>query len=140
MLITLSMILPVYAAKPTWEYKANGKLTNYPATTTSSVVVHGRWDIEVKDGEVDFKGYYTELNVEEGVEQSPAGTVDHFKLRMTDLYMYIIDDGVLTVWATIHYDKKYWYVEGNTWGVDPPGNAPVDWVEDFIDVWVKIEI
>lgn len=137
---SLFTVVPV-AAKGKLEYKANGKITHYLPEVTSSMVLRGRWDLKIMNGVVDFKGYYHELNVEEDIEQSPAGTVDHFKLSFTDLYRYMIyDDGSVEVWGTIHYDKKYWYIEGNTWGVDPPGNAPQDCVEDFIVAWVKIRV
>lgn len=138
--LLIASILAIIPTSAKVEFKANGKITHYLPEVTSSAVVHGRWDVKIKDGEVEFKGYYTELNIEEEVEQSPPGTVDHFRLRFTDQYMYSIDDGVVTIWGTIHYDKKYWAVEGNTWDIDPPGKAPVDWVEDFIVAWVKIEI
>lgn len=137
--LLIASILAIGPTLATLEFNANGKITHYLPEVTSSEVVHGRWDVKIKDGEVEFKGYYTELNIEE-VEQSPPGTVDHFRLRFTDQYMYAIEPDLVTIWGTIHYDKKYWVVEGNTWGIDPPGNAPVDWVEDFIVAWVKIEI
>jgi hypothetical protein len=131
-------VLPV-SAKGGLEFKANGKITHYAEGITSSEVLGGRWDLKIIDGVAEFKGYYRELN-KEAPEYSPEGTVDHFKLSYSDHYTHLIEGDVVTVWGTIHYDKKYWVVEDNPWGVDPPGNAPVDWIEDFIVRWVKIEI
>lgn len=139
MLASFLAISPV-SARGKLEFKANGKIDHYAdwQDDPSSVIVGGSWNVMVKDGVACFSGCYRELNLDPEVEHSPEGTVDHFRLSMaTD--GYLLEGDTLVMYGEMHVDKKMWIIEEDPdpWVV-PPGNAPQDWIEDFMVVYPTV--
>jgi hypothetical protein len=139
---SLLAMAPVSAKKSALEFKANGKLTNYPEEPDpASVVVGGRWDVKIMDGAVEFKFYYRELNLDPEVELSPEGSVDHFRGYVTELYGYYMGEGIVEIWCKLTVDKKMWFLDEYE---DPPPwlpeHAPVDWIPGFMVRNTKITI
>jgi len=141
--LLIASILPVMtvSGKGNLEFKANGKIDHYPNSQDdpASVIVGGRWDMKVQDGKACFKGYYRELNIDEDVELSPEGSIDHFKLwLMSDDYWFEGDD--LVIHGVMYVDKKMWFLDEYEPGdlpdwFDPdwiPDHAPVNWIPDFM--------
>lgn len=133
-------VVPVMAKKGGVSVKANGKLTHYADVNEDpgSVIVKGQWNLKIKDGDVDFGYYYLELNIYEDVEYSPEGTIDHFRGNL-EVSEYIIHDDYIEIWGINHVDKKMWFLDEYPDPVPPwypedrNENAPVDWIENFIE-------
>jgi hypothetical protein len=82
-----------------------------------------------------FTGFYRKLNIDPGVELSPAGTVDLFKLYMESTN-YWHDGDILVVHGTIHRDKKMWFLDDYT-GVPLPGWFDPEWIPEHGNVaWI----
>lgn len=108
------LVLPVSAAKK-MEHKANGKVTeyaSYPPGPHSSEVVGGNWNLRVKDGKVDFRLFYKEMNLipdEEG--GAPVGSVDLFKITFKPAEIIgtppfeIDEDGTWVITGDFNIDK-----------------------------------
>jgi hypothetical protein len=112
-------------------YKANGKIESY-VDVVASEIVNGNWWVTVDGDDVDFSYYYHELNIDESVENSPEGTVDHFKITLTDLYWYDIDydTGELVVVGHLTWEKKWWNLD----------TGKPEWLKPFIFMDVRIMI
>ncbi len=112
LLIVPTLVISPVLAEDDVVYRANGRLERY-ADAWSSEVVNGRWNVEINQSDfgltVVFFAFYRELNIDEEVENSPAGTIDTFKLTLIDYDLVEISDDVCVVsGATIHFRKKWW--------------------------------
>ena len=108
LLLSAFAVLPVHAKKESLEYRANGKLVTYTPPGTASEVVNGRWSIKIKDGQVDFKAFYRERNLDPNVEHSPEGTIDMFWIYLDNLIDYQITDDMCVLRGDFQVDKKWW--------------------------------
>ena len=136
LIISMLAIPPVHAKKESYEYRANGKLVKYGVATTAAEVVNGRWSVKVKDGEVDFKAFYRERNLDD-TEQSPIGTIDEFWIYLDYVISYGIVGDTLTIRGNFHVDKKWWILPGH-----PDYPPPVKWLlpqDTLYDVEVIID-
>jgi len=111
LIVSMLVISPVLAEDDVI-YRANGKLEQY-ADAWSSEIVNGRWNVEINETDFDltvkFFAFYRELNIDEAIENSPAGTIDTFKLTLVNYdSVEIIDDACTISGATIHFGKKWW--------------------------------
>lgn len=141
-ILTISMlsVSPAFTKKGKTVFSANGKITDYaPGISPGSEIVDGQWNLKIVEygyatdgGVAYFQAYYKELNLDEGLEQSPEGTIDHFKISYTDHYDAVIDGNVVRIRGTRHCDKKMWLLDDT--------GAPIEWIEDFIVSWVMIEV
>lgn len=109
LLLASMFMLPVSAKKPGLRYGANGKLENY-VDAWSAEIVNGHWHVKVKDGDLEFRAYHRERNLDE-IENSPIGSVDHFWLSLTNVGSFVIDEDTLTIECTIHVDKLWWNID-----------------------------
>lgn len=137
LLISTIAFLPVYAKKGGLEYRANGKLVIYTDSGPGAEVVNGRWSIKVKDGEVDFKAFYRERNLDPDIEESPAGTIDEFWIYLDNLIDYEITDDTCVLRGDFHVDKKKWILPEN-----PEYPPRVEWLRPqatFYDVEITID-
>jgi len=130
MLTTTCTVIPGAAKKPI-EYKANGTIDSY-AEVGAAEVVHGTWFACVKGDEVEFRYFYHELNIDPEVENSPAGTVDHFKIYLTELYSVDVDPdaGECVIVGHLTWDKKWWNID----------TGKPEWLKPYIDMDVRVVI
>jgi len=127
LMLTMLSVLPVYAKKGSVVYKAKGKLVTYELPHPASEVVNGRWSVKVKNGEVDFKAFYRERNLDEVVEQSPVGSIDCFWIHLVEGEATINDEtGECTIEGTFYVKKKWWILPDNP---DYPYPPPVVWLD-----------
>lgn len=154
MVLTLSFLLifsmlavfPAMAKKGDVEFKANGKLTHRSIDLEpdpSSELLRGVWEVKIKDGKVDFKYWYHELNKDESSEYSPEGTIDHFRGYLED-GTFVAGEGYYEIYGTRHVDKKMWLLED--YPEEPPDwypgpdHARICWIKDFFVTTVRIRI
>lgn len=151
LIASMFLTVQVMAADGGIQFKANGQLTaysNYDDPERGSEIVGGTWNVVIKDGVVNFKYLYNELNIREELEYSPEGSVDQFIGELAEGATYAMKIDHVQIWGEIHIDKKMWFLDDYSsnplppW-FDPdwvPENAPVAWIEDFIvrDVHIVI--
>lgn len=114
------------------EYKANGTIDSYVGVG-SAEVVHGSWLVFISGGEVEFRYFYHELNLDPDVENSPEGSVDHFKIYLTGVDYYEVDceTGECVIEGYMTWDKKWWNID----------TGKPEWRKPFIvDMPVRIVI
>ncbi len=120
-------------------YRANGKLEEYSPGSPAAEVVDGRWSVKVKEGVVDFKAFYREMNLDPDVEQSPEGTIDHFWIYLVEADTVEIADDTCTITGDFKVIKKWWILPEHE---DYP--PPVKWIRGeeawrFYDVSITID-
>ena len=145
LMASLFVAVPVLAKKGGVVYRASGRLESY-VDAYSSEIVNGHWHLKIMGEEVEFFAFYRERNLDEGVEGSPEGTVDHFFNTVTNVEDYETDGDTCVIWCDIHVDKLWWniatglpeWTEWDTYDVvitvdpdgvfiDVPSVGPQDW-------------
>jgi hypothetical protein len=129
------LTIPVYAKSV--DYKANGKLVTYDYDPWATAeVVNGRWSVKVKGGEVDFKAFYRERNLDEA-EQSPVGSIDHFWISLVGLESVTIDydTGECRITGTFSVRKKWWILPD-----EPDYPPPVEWLKPQWTGWGEVTV
>ncbi len=113
LVIAISIIVPVYANKPI-NFEASGTIDGY-VDAWSAMVVSGHWSVTIKEGVLEYKAIYFELNLDADEEDSPEGSVDIFTHTFTtnDPDDYELKGNVLTFSGTIER-WKVWSKDGGT--------------------------
>ena len=114
LILAISIIVPISAKKPT-HLEASGTIDGY-VDAWSSMIVGGHWSVTVKEGVLQYKAIYHELNLDEVAENSPVGSVDIFTHQFTtdDPDDYELKGNVLTFSGTIERWKVWSKVDGTT--------------------------
>ncbi|MCK4817806.1 hypothetical protein KA005_18695 [bacterium] len=112
-------ILSISAKKPI-HYKAMGTIDSY-VDAWSAEVIPGHWSVKIVDDVLVYSASYGELNLDEGVEGSPFGSVDIFTHTFTT-DDFDIKYHVLTFSGSIEVRKVWvkpdWTREIVTWDYD----------------------
>ncbi|NIT56322.1 MAG: hypothetical protein GWN00_08835 [Aliifodinibius sp.] len=105
LMVSVLFISPICAQSVT--YRANGTLDGYNPVVwfhDNCEIVVGGWTIKIYDDSVDFKAWYLEENI---LEEIP-GTLDKFRLSLTDGTVVGSTDGTVVVQGTIDVHKIGW--------------------------------
>ena len=113
LILAIAIIVPVSAKKPT-RLEASGTIDGY-VDAWSARIVSGHWSVTVKEGVLQYKAFYHEMNLDEIEENSTVGSVDIFTHTFTsDPYDYEVKSNVLTFSGTIERWKVWSKVDGMT--------------------------
>ena len=112
LILAIAIIVPVSAKKPT-RLEASGTIDGY-VDVPSAMIVSGHWSVTVKEGVLQYKAIYHELNLDI-IENSPVGSVDIFTHTFTcGPDDYELKDNVLTFSGTIERWKVWSKIDGTT--------------------------
>lgn len=130
-LIVLAM--PAHAVKPT--YTARGTIETY-VDVWSSEITWGRWNVELRDGEIDYQAKFIEKNLDAEIEDSPVGSTDTFWHSFTT-EGYSLEGDTIRFWGTLHVEKLWSRLDGGTekvsWDINPVV-ITVDPLSFYLDV------
>lgn len=113
LILAIAIIVPVSAKKPT-RLEASGTIDGY-VDAWSAMIVSGHWSVTVKEGVLQYKAFYHELNLDKIEENSLVGSVDIFTHTFTsDPDDYELKNNVLTFSGTIERWKVWSKVDGTT--------------------------
>jgi hypothetical protein len=98
-----------------WENYAYGTIDTYTAAY-SAEMVNGYWNLKITDGKIHFNYGWLELNLDEDIENSPAGSVD--ELSFTNIgppmyYEYDEGENVLYMFLQIQVNKEWAMFDGS---------------------------
>ena len=114
-MILASIILvtvPVNATQPII-YSASGTLDSY-CEYPSATVVGGSWRVEATENKVWFEATYLELNLDPEVENSPAGSIDKFELKLGRIFGYWwVDGDTIEILGAVRFKKEWVMMDGS---------------------------
>ena len=137
-LMLTMLAVPAYAAPKAPNkviFRANGKVTNYLPYDPNSPnsVLGGDWNINVKDGKVDFKLFYKEWNIYDYQYANPD-TVDHFTFTLVSLnYIDVVPGQYCYIEGHFNVDKFAWGPAGS---IPPVTHKPNFFGDVYGWVWI----
>ena len=114
-MILASIILvtvPVNATQPVI-YSASGTLDSY-YEYPSAMVLSGSWRVEATENKVWFEATYFEMNLDPEIENSPAGSIDKFELKLGHIFGYWwLDGDTIEILGAVRFKKEWAMMDGS---------------------------